>query len=166
MPETEDTAQTETATTETETPAAKEAETVDWKAKAREWEKRAKTNADAALKLAAFEDAQKTEAQRWADAAEAAKAEAAEAKAETLRYRIATQYGINSDDAETFLTGTDEETVIKQAERLAVLSKSPDAPTTAPAPRPDLSQGARAGNSTTGDPAQDFARFITRQLSG
>ena len=40
---------------------------VDWRAKAREWERRAKANAAAAKKLAEIEDASKSEAQRSAE---------------------------------------------------------------------------------------------------
>jgi hypothetical protein len=143
---------------------ANESTEVDWKAKAREWEKRAKANADAADKLAKFEDAQKSEAQRLTEARDAAAAEAAEARAETLRYKVATKYAISSDDAETFLTGTDEDTLTKQAERLAALAKDSKPDSTTPGPRPDLSQGARAGNPQ-GDPATAFGNFIKGQLN-
>lgn len=144
--------------TPTETPPA---ETVDfWKAKAREQEKRAKANADAATKLAALEESQKTETQRLADAKTAAETDAASARAEALRWRIAAKHGISDDDADTFLTGTDEETLTKQAERLSALSKDTTPP---PGPRPDLSQGAK-GNAAGGSPEQDFAAFLTTQM--
>jgi hypothetical protein len=105
--------------------------------------------------------AQMSEADRLKERADAAEQQALEARAETLRYKIATQFGINSDDAETFLTGTDEDTLTKQAERLATLAKTADS--TSPAPRPDLSQGARSGSGQS-SPEKDFARFITGQL--
>lgn len=115
-----------TGTTTSETSSEQQTSTegdktsdVDWKAKAREWEKRAKANADAASKLAALEESQKTEAQKLADAKTAAEQAAAEAKAEALRWKIAAKHGISDDDAELFLTGTDEDTLTKQAERLA-----------------------------------------------
>ena len=91
---------------------------VDWKAKAREWEKRAKANAGAATKLAEIEEASKSEAQKLADAKAAADQAAAEAKAEALRWRIAAKHQISDEDAELFLTGTDEDTLTKQAKRL------------------------------------------------
>lgn len=91
---------------------------VDWKAKAREWEKRAKENSSAAARLAELEESQKSEAQKLADAKTAAEQAAAEAKADALRWRIAAKHGITDDDAELFLTGSDEGTLTKQAERL------------------------------------------------
>lgn len=133
---------------------------IDWKAKSREWEKRAKANADAARKLAEIEESQKTETQRLADAKAAAETEAATARAEALRWRIAAKHGISNEDAETFLTGSDEESLVAQATRLAALSTTEEkAP---PGPRPDLSQGTHT--PTSGDPASDFATFIQGQL--
>lgn len=73
-----------------------------------------------------------TTAQEFQQAAE-------QARAEALRWRIAAKHGISDEDAETFLTGSDEETLTRQAARLSALN------TTAPAtPKPDLSQGGRA----------------------
>lgn len=148
-------------TAETEPDAPKPTETVDfWKQKAREQEKRAKENSDAAKRLAELEDAQKSELQRQADATEAAKSEAVEARAEALRYRIASKHGISEDDAETFLTGTDEESLTRQAERLSALSNDT---THTSGPRPDLSQGAK-GTGAGSSPEQDFARFLKTQM--
>ena len=61
---------------------------------------------------------------------------AEQARAEALRWRIAAKHGISDEDAETFLTGADEDTLTRQAQRLAALN------TAAPAtPKPDRSQG-------------------------
>lgn len=108
---------TSTETPETPTDDSTKPE-VDWKSKAREWEKRAKANADAATKLAELEEAQKTNEQKLADAKTAAEQDAANARAEALRWRVAAKHGISDEDAELFLTGTDEATLTKQAERL------------------------------------------------
>jgi hypothetical protein len=54
-----------------------------------------------------------------------AAARAAKAEAEALRWRIAAKHGITDDDAELFLTGTDEETLTRQAERFNELSTKP-----------------------------------------
>lgn len=132
-----------------------------WKAQARENEKRAKANADAATRLAEIEESQKTEAQRLTDAKTAAEAETATARTEALRWRIAAKHGISDEDADTFLTGTDEESLTKQAERLTALAKTGE-PT--PGPRPDLSQGSHTGTPSA-SPAQDFANFMTGQLN-
>jgi thioesterase domain-containing protein len=92
---------------------------IDWKAKAREWEKRAKENKSAAEKLAEIEEANKTEAQKAAERLAAAEKDAAAARAEALRFRIASKFSIGDEDADLFLTGTDEETLTRQAERLS-----------------------------------------------
>ncbi|MEW1705961.1 hypothetical protein AB0230_01860 [Microbacterium sp. NPDC089190] len=101
--------------------APKPTETVDfWKQKAREQEARAKSNAEAAKRLQEFEDAQKTESQRLADAAAAAKREADEARAEAVRYRVAATHGVGEDYFDLLGSG-DEEKVTARAERLAPL---------------------------------------------
>lgn len=107
-----------------EQPASEQGEKpeVDWKAKAREWEKRAKANADAATRLTEIEESQKSETQKLADAKTAAEKAAADAKAEALRWRIAAKHGITDEQAELYLTGTDEETLTKQAKGLAELA--------------------------------------------
>lgn len=58
------------------------------------------------------------------DAAAAAE-RAAKAEAEALRWRIAAKHGISDEDAELFLTGSDEETLSKQAERFTQLASKP-----------------------------------------
>lgn len=98
----------------------KPTETVEfWKQKAREQESRAKSNAAAAKRLAEIEEQNKSESQRLADQLAAAQADADKARAESLRWRIAAKHGIGDDDADLFLTGTDEDTLTRQAERLA-----------------------------------------------
>lgn len=71
-----------------------------------------------AEKLSETEKAQKA-AEDAESARQTAEAETAKAKAEAIRWRIAAKHGISDDDAELFLTGTDEDTLTRQAERLA-----------------------------------------------
>lgn len=97
----------------------------DWKAHAREWEKRAKANATAAQRLKEIEDAQKTEAQRLSEQLAEAQRAAQESQAQALRLRLALKHGISDEDAEVFLTAADEETLTRQAERLAALRSQP-----------------------------------------
>jgi hypothetical protein len=99
-----------------DTPAKPE---TDWKAEAKKWESRAKENTSAAKRLAEIEEASKTEAQKTADRLAAAEKEAADARREALKLRIASRFAIGDEDADLFLTGSDEETLTKQAERLS-----------------------------------------------
>ncbi len=100
--------------------APKPTDTVDyWKQRSRENEAKAKANADAAKRLAEIEEAQKTEAQKTADRLAAAETAAEEARREALRLRVSARFGISEEDADLFLVGTDEATLVKQAERLA-----------------------------------------------
>lgn len=130
---------------------------IDWKAKSREWEKRAKANADAAAKLAEIEESQKTEAQKLTDAKAAAEQAAAEAKADALRWRIAAKFGISDDKADLYLTGTDEDTLTKQAQGLAEMTSTTK---------------TKSGNyvpkegSTSGESKPNEMREFTRQLFG
>lgn len=97
-------------------------ETVEfWKRKAREQEKRAKSNADAADKLKQLEDEQKSEIQKATDRASEAEAEAAKVPtkvAEQLRGYLVQQNGISDEDAELFLTSDDPDTLQRQVNRL------------------------------------------------
>lgn len=79
----------------------------------------AKANADAAKRLAEIEEANKTEAQKTAEALAAAQRDAEKAAAEALRWKIAAKFQVSDEDAELFLTGTDEDTLTKQAQRLS-----------------------------------------------
>jgi hypothetical protein len=100
----------------------KPTETVDfWKQKAREQEKRAKDNAEAAKRLSEIEDAQKTESQKTAERLAKADAEVASIPskvADALREHLVALHEIDKDDAELFLTGNEPELLLKQVTRL------------------------------------------------
>lgn len=72
-----------------------------------------------AAKLDEIEQANKSEAQKLAEAKAALERDLEKAKAEAMRLRIAAKFGISDEDADLFLTGTDEATLTKRAERLA-----------------------------------------------
>lgn len=72
----------------------------------------------AAEELAAIKESQKTEAQKQTERVAALEAEAREARTEALRLRIAAKFGIGDEDADLFLTGSDEDAITKQAKRL------------------------------------------------
>lgn len=114
---------TDATDTTSEQPEQKPTETVDfWKSKAREQEKRAKENADAAKRLAEIEDAQKSESQKAGERIAELEAQIATSQREALRFKVAARFGIADEDADLFLTGGDEETITRQAERLAARS--------------------------------------------
>lgn len=83
---------------------AKPADYDDLKAKAAKWDQ--------------AEAANKSELEKAGEAKQKAEAERDAARAEALRYKVASKHGISDEDAELFLTGTDEETLTRQAERL------------------------------------------------
>ncbi len=49
-----------------------------------------------------------------------------------MRWRIAAKHGISDEDAELFLTGSDEETLARQAERFKELAVKPSKGTVVP----------------------------------
>lgn len=97
----------------------------------------------AAANLSDLEKAQK--------AAQDAQEAAAKATAEALRLRIAAKHGISDEDADLFLTGSDNETLEKQAARL--VERTPNGP------KPDPSQGAK-GSDSKGTTADMFAAAV------
>jgi hypothetical protein len=119
----------------------------------------AKANADAAKRLAEIEESQKSEVQKAAERAATLEAERDAAQLEGLRYRVAAKFSISDEDAELFLTGTDEETLRKQAERLAARAEDGSRPRQ---PRPDQNQGrSSAGSSST---AEQFSAAVRGML--
>lgn len=119
-----------------------------------------KSAAEYAAKLKEIESANLSDLERAQAAAKEYEAAATKATTEALRWRVAAKHGISDEDAETFLTGTDEDTITRQAERLAALGNN------APAgPRADLTQGSgREKPGTT--PEAQFGDFLTHQLTG
>jgi len=103
-------------------PQPKPTETVDfWKQKAREQEKRAKENADAARRLGELEDANKSEIDKAMDRVTKAEAEVASVPAkvaDALRAHLVALHEIPADDAELFLTANDPDLLLKQVTRL------------------------------------------------
>lgn len=72
---------------------------IDWKAKAREWERRAKDNKSAADKLAQIEEAQKTAEQKAAERLAEAERKAAEAEFRASVATIAATSGVPANIA-------------------------------------------------------------------
>ena len=68
----------------------------------------------------AIEKASQTDAERAAARIQELEAELSTTRRDSLRLKIASDHGItDADDIDLFLTGTDEETLTKQAKRLA-----------------------------------------------
>ena len=88
------------------------------RAEAAKYRTEAKANAKAAEQLAVIEAANKTEAEKAAERLTALEREATTARAEALRFKIAAKFEVSEEDADLFLTGTDEETLTRQAKRL------------------------------------------------
>lgn len=128
---------------------------VDWKAKSREWERRAKENAVAAARLAELEESQKSEAQRLADALDAERRRALDAEQSLLRYRIATSKNLRPELVDR-LRGDTEEEIAEDAERLLALTAPPQSATT-----PSFDGGPRG---TTPAPADWNSAF--RRVAG
>lgn len=76
-------------------------------------------------KYADYDDLKRAaaEAEKVAEAKAALERERDQAKAEALRLRIAAKHGISDEDADLFLTATDEATLERQATRLAAATK-------------------------------------------
>lgn len=102
----------------------KPAPEVDWKAKAREWERRAKENKSAADELAEIRESQKSEAQKAADRLAEAERKAAEAEARAARRDVALDFKLSKEDAALLDAINDEDAMRALAARLAANSET------------------------------------------
>jgi len=126
-----------------------------------------KSAADLQAQLDKIAEANLSELEKAQKTAQDASADAATARTEALRYKIASTHGISTQpgedgkpsDADLFLTGSDEASMTAQAERLA--ARAPAAPNT---PKPDMTQARNRGDQKA-SPEGDFAAFIGSQLS-
>lgn len=90
-----ETVETPKGTDETESPKPKPTETLEfWRSKAREQEKRAKANAEAAQKYAELEEAKKSEEQKAAERIAAAEKRAQELELKATRGEISGSTGV------------------------------------------------------------------------
>ena len=141
--------------TDNAAPQPKPTETVDfWKQKAREQEKRAKENADAARRLGEIEDAQKTAEQKAADKLAELTAKEAALAAKEARVTVSADTGIPTE----ILAGPTDSTpeAIKAfADLLNDYTEKAGKPRS---PKPDPNQGRSGGG--TASTADQFAAAI------
>lgn len=117
------TAKTDEPPAQSETPNP--AETVEfWKHKAREQEKRAKENAEAAKRLTEIEEAQKSEAQKQAEALQRAEQQLAAERSARLRAEVAAAKGVPAD----LLVGGTQEELEASADALIAFKGEPSGP--------------------------------------
>lgn len=128
-----ETAPTPNVTATPQAPAAPAQEQTDWKAEARKWEDRAKENKTAAEKLAALEEASKTEEQKRADELAALQAKVAEyekrEQVATWKAEVAAASGVPVN----VLAGSTREEIEAHAETLKPLLAQSQTP---PRPQP------------------------------
>lgn len=110
-----------------------------------------------AAQLDQIQQANKTEAQKTADRIATLEKALDSTKTEALRSRIQARFKIADEDAELFLTATDEDTLVKQAKRLAEQSETRKKNGN----RAPL-QGRTSNQSGKDDPLRD----VTRRLFG
>lgn len=136
-------------------PATFDAEYVkNLRAQAAKYRTEAKANADAAARLAALEESQKTETQRLLEERDALKAERDAERASAMRSRVALTKGIAAELAER-LRGTTEDELSEDADRLLALIK-PSGP-----PRfGDVDQGVRKTTPAANTDEREAARLL------
>jgi len=115
-----------------------------------------KATAELTARLKAIEDRDLSDLEKARRDAQEAQQAAEKATRDALRFRIAAANSISDEDADIFLTGPDEESIKRQAERLVGLRTAAGAPGT---PRPDPSQGATTpALPLNGDPIEKALR--------
>jgi|SRR5690554_675070 len=135
-------------------------DTTDWKAEARKWEQRAKANTEAAERLQALEDAQKSEAQKQQDALAAATAERDQLRLDLMRRDVAAKVGLPPEMAAR-LQGSTVEELETDAKTLAPLIAARQEEERKQAFH-DSSAGKPGGAATT--PADAFAQVVDKYL--
>lgn len=128
------------------------------RAQAAKYRTEAKANADAAQRLAALEESQKTETQRLLEERDALRAERDTVQAEAMRARVALSKGLPADLADR-LRGSSDEELAEDADRLLALLKPAGPPRFGA-----VDQGVRPPSGGTASPAEDFARHLARQM--
>jgi len=121
-------------TTDPATPPAAPAQaTTDWQAEAKKWEQRSKENFEKAKQFDALTEAQKTDAQKQAERIAELEGALPKATVDAFKQAAVAFGGVSQEDADLFLTASDPETLMKQAQALSALKSTPPvAPQTPP----------------------------------
>ncbi|MET0887353.1 MAG: DUF4355 domain-containing protein [Mycetocola sp.] len=111
-----------------------------------------------ATKLDEIEQANQTEAEKTAKRIADLEAELGNTRRESTRIKIAAEHGItDADDIDLFLTGNDEETLTKQAKRLADRTA---------AQQKNGNRVPREGQASSPKPGDEDRRAFVRNLTG
>lgn len=139
--------------------AAEEAAPVDhaadaakWKAMSRKHEAQAKSNSEAAKRLAEIEDANKSEQQKASDAAAAAEKRAVDAEGRALRFEVASEKNV-PQKLMKFLAGGTREEIEASADELLEAIKPDTGDSSGGKPKEKLRPGA--DNSADADDDED-----------
>lgn len=124
------------------------------RAEAAKYRTEAKANAEAAKRLAALEESQKTETERLTERLTAAEQRALDA----ARYEVALEKGLTRSQAKRLVGSTAEELAADADELLADLGKN--APRR---PSGDVGQGARTTSTEPDDPASLAAAALAQR---
>lgn len=101
-------------------PVEAPAQEIDWKAKARDWEKRAKENKAAADKLAELEEAKKSETQKLQEQLAALQEQNATAERDRARLSVIAKHGI-PEEYHDLVHGSDAEALEASAAKVKSL---------------------------------------------
>lgn len=156
---------TDAGATDTGTPGPNPQDDVaKWKAMARKHEQQAKENAAAAQKLAAIEEASKTEAQKAADKMADYERRTVDAEQRALRYEVGVEKGVPTKLLR-YLTGMTKDEIEANADQLlADFGPAAGTEATGGGPREALRPGASAA-ATSADPNRAINDRI-RQAAG
>ena len=163
MPETDDTAAAAAAdaTDQNADQSGTDDSQVDWKAKAREWEKRAKQNTariaelePKATQFDALEQASKSDIERFQEKLAETQRQATEAERRALVASVALEKGLPASLARRLQGETQAELEADAEELLAQFPQTDNGPRR---PAPDASQGSSA---TGRSPDQDAANWL------
>lgn len=150
---------TEETTTEQTAPEP-QGDGTDWKAEARKWESRAKADHDAAKAWREYELSQKSDHEKLAEELARVQAEASQASAELLRFKIAAEKGI-SGDATKLLKGSSQEELEAEAELLLSLIANQSKPKQ---PQPDENQGKPAPSNVGQLTREDLKGMTQKEI--